>query len=241
MNVRTPGIVIKSSRYSNSSLITKIYTQTHGLLSFVIKGAYRPKSRLPVSFFQPLQVLSLEISYRQNRNFQNISEAQAVQSTYSLTSSPFKVSISIFIAELIDHCLSVGSENDEVLFDFLKKNVEYIEQNKPSTNFPLFFMVQLSRHLGILPENNYAEETPWFSVSEGKFVADQPEEFVTLSITENKYLSELLQSDRQNYHTLSIPNAVKRRLLFVLDNYFGWHLPGYSRLKSYSILTDVIE
>ena len=44
MYVKTKGIILKNTNYSESSLITKIYTQTSGLKTFMLRGSSQRKS-----------------------------------------------------------------------------------------------------------------------------------------------------------------------------------------------------
>ena len=42
----TKGIVLHKTKYSDSSLIVKIYTEAFGTLSFIVKNAYSKKAKI---------------------------------------------------------------------------------------------------------------------------------------------------------------------------------------------------
>lgn len=242
MEVKTEGIVVKNNRYSNSSLITKIYTETYGLLTFMVKGAYRRNSKLPVSFFQPLQLLDLEISYREGRNFQTIREAKTLSPKASGFPSPVQNAIGIFLAELFDHIFSAGGEPDPELFRFLQNDVIFdLYAEEPSPNLPLFVFKEMSGYLGIKPMNNHSAECRYFNVAEGGFSTLPSKYDQVLLEKDGAYMSNLLNAGKQDYPGLKLSSEVRRRLIRAFDQYFAFHLPGYTCLKSYSILSDVMS
>ena len=50
-----------ATKYGDTSLIVKIFTQQQGNQSFIVKSAYRKNSRFAASYFSPLAVM--DISY----------------------------------------------------------------------------------------------------------------------------------------------------------------------------------
>ena len=63
---KTEGIVIHTIQYSDTSLITKIFTADYGLISFMIKGTRGKKSSNKAVLFQPLNLLALDIYFQEN-------------------------------------------------------------------------------------------------------------------------------------------------------------------------------
>ena len=67
MDHKTRGIILHTIKYSESSVIAKIYTEKFGLLSFLVKGVRASKSKNKASMMQPLTLLDMVISYRETR------------------------------------------------------------------------------------------------------------------------------------------------------------------------------
>ena len=61
---RSRAIVLHQIKYSETSLILKIYTEKEGLLSFIVKGVRGGKGKFRSAQFQPLNVIDL--TYRKN-------------------------------------------------------------------------------------------------------------------------------------------------------------------------------
>jgi Recombinational DNA repair protein (RecF pathway) len=68
----TRAIVLHTVKYSETSIITKLYTEKYGLVSFLIKGIRSVKGRNKAALFQPLRILEITYSHRQNKNLQYI-------------------------------------------------------------------------------------------------------------------------------------------------------------------------
>ncbi|HRB69903.1 MAG TPA: DNA repair protein RecO, partial [Chitinophagales bacterium] len=71
---KTEGIVLKTTKYSESSLIVKIFTKKHGLLSFMVQGVRSSKNKQKGNILQPLNCLNLEIYLKEQRNLNKLKE-----------------------------------------------------------------------------------------------------------------------------------------------------------------------
>ena len=74
MLTKTQGIVLQTIRHSDSGIISHILTKEYGLMSFIVKGVHSKKSKTRSAYFQPLQILNLEIYHKQSRNLQALKE-----------------------------------------------------------------------------------------------------------------------------------------------------------------------
>lgn len=63
-----------TTKYSETSIIARIYTEKFGLLSFMVKGVRSAKSKSKASMMQPLSLLDLEFQYHENRGLLYIKE-----------------------------------------------------------------------------------------------------------------------------------------------------------------------
>ncbi|MFA4853518.1 MAG: recombination protein O N-terminal domain-containing protein, partial [Bacteroidales bacterium] len=64
---KSRGIVLHSIKYSDSSLIVKIYTENFGLQSYILRSARNRKSKMKVGIFQPLALLNFVVSHNKKR------------------------------------------------------------------------------------------------------------------------------------------------------------------------------
>ena len=62
--ISSKAIVISTIKYSDTSLIVRLYTKEVGLVSFLLKGVLKSKKgKLRTAYFQPLNQLSIIFSY----------------------------------------------------------------------------------------------------------------------------------------------------------------------------------
>src|SRR3990167_2775233 len=119
---KTQGIVLNYIRYSETSIISKIYTSAFGLESFIVNGVRKPNSRFPIAYFQPLTLLNMEIYFHQKRNLQRI---RWMECSYLFTEIPthiYKMSVAQFLTEVVIHSIK-EQEKNEPLFNFLKESI----------------------------------------------------------------------------------------------------------------------
>jgi hypothetical protein len=66
---KTKGIVLHSLKYSENSIIVKIYTESFGLVSYLVRSVRSKKSALKTGIFQPLTLLEMVVYHKKNRYF----------------------------------------------------------------------------------------------------------------------------------------------------------------------------
>ena len=144
----TRAIVLNHLRYSDSSLIVNLYTESMGRQAVFVKGAFSKKSAMRVALFQPLHLVETDLHHRANRHIQRISNIQMYYPFQSIPFDPVKNCIALFIAEVLHKTLKEEEANRD-LFDFLLHTIQTLDLNERGTaNFHLVFLVHYSRHLG---------------------------------------------------------------------------------------------
>lgn len=234
----TKGIVLHTVKYSETSIIARIYTSRLGLQSYIIKGVRSAKSKNKASLYQPLSLLDLEVSHRQNRQLQFIKECRRNYSYQSIPFDTVKSAMALFMLEVISKSIREHEENGE-LFDFIYESLCSLDKaEKPNPDFHLLFLIQLTRHLGFMPHENYSEELAYFEMNEGVFTAPN-ERLHTLNKDESKLLYELMQRNFFDMTSAQLTKTDRKRMLYVLLDYYRLHIEKFS-LKSPEILEEVL-
>ena len=99
MYLQTKGIVLNSVKYSESSIICKIYTSNFGLQSYLINGVRKKKGGS--AYYQPLNILDLTVYHKEKNTLQRIKEAKPFYQYDSLPYAVEKSSIAFFMAEIL--------------------------------------------------------------------------------------------------------------------------------------------
>ncbi|MCK9448720.1 MAG: DNA repair protein RecO [Bacteroidales bacterium] len=240
MSSQNRGIVLQHIRYGDSSLIVRIYTESHGLQSFMIKGAYKRKSRFKPALFQPLSLLAFEAVIHPTRELQFMSEATLEKPFYSFTSNIKKSTIIIFLSELLSRTLKEHTTNPS-LFSFLSHSLEWFDLRKEKfSDFHLYFIIELSRHLGFYPKTDQYNTGYLFDIIDGEFKPSHQLNLHTLSAENSQYLYKLCQTRLDNIETLGFSREIRRSLLDNLLIFYQHHVPGFGKLHAHEIVSQLL-
>ncbi|MDR3046322.1 MAG: DNA repair protein RecO [Bacteroidales bacterium] len=236
----TDGIVLHRTKYADNSLIVKIYTKTAGTQSFIIKNAFSKKSKLSYPLFAPLTILNLTFNFRKNQQLLFIKEAHRLHQWQNIPFDVVKNCLSVFYNEVMYKLLYYYGE-DEILFNFLLESL--LELDSPNTinsDIHLFFLLNLSKFVGISPENNYSKTNCIFSLENGRFV--NPNEISVYFLKED--VSHLLNQYLLVLHTkthITALSVLKKELLLGLIQYFNIHNHNICKESSLDILTQLLH
>jgi DNA repair protein RecO (recombination protein O) len=240
--IKCRAIVIRTVNYSENSVILKCFTSTHGIQSYMVNGVRSKKGNVKPSQLLPLTLLELESYFQSNKNLQRIKELKCTPPLLSLHFDIIKSSIGIFMAEVMNKSFHEEDQIDEPMFEFLFHTIQILDiQQSSVSNFPLYFLVQLTRYLGFLPKGDYSKETNGFDIKEGCYEKyDQRNPFQMDPILTEK-LSQFQHSDYEEYYQISFTNLQRTTLMNFLIEYFQQHIQGFGELKSHKILSEVLS
>jgi len=238
MLISTQGIVLQSVKYSDSSLIVKIFTKKSGVVSFIIKNAFSKKSKQPVSFFTPLTILNLIYNETDTEKLIFLKEVSIAHPFHAIPMDIKKNSLLLFYKELFMKLLYHANAPDEELFDFLKEHLLELE-NTPelAPDFHIVFLVQLIQQLGYAPELNFSLHMPYFSVENSNFVETHDNASLHLSKEASFYLFTLLKNN-----SYAIPDKKTRmELLNGMILYLIKYHKQIKEIESVVILSEVLR
>lgn len=226
MYLQTKGVVLSNIKYSENSIICKIYTAKLGLQSYMINGVR--KKRGGSAYYQPLNMLDLTVYHKNKHQLQRIKEVKAPMAYNSIPFHILKSSVAMFLAEVLSKCLKEEEENKE-LYRFLEHSLLEFDQNDFDSQFHIRFLVSLSSYLGFYPNMENAD-WPYFDLLNGCFSMHK-QEHKHYIINNDDWLSALKLGPIQN----------KKSTLEHLLTYYELHLDGFRYIKSKSVLESVLN
>ncbi len=240
MSDQSRGIVLQHIRYSESSLIVKIFTEEFGLISFLIKGAYGKHSRFKPAFFQPLSLIEFVSRIKPGRDLHFMSEISVETAFHSLHSDIQKNSIVIFISELLSKTIIERSPN-KPLFDFIHQAIQWLDlQDQRFADFHLYFMIELSRHLGFYPKSDRFQNGQVFDLMEGVFKFNHPSVVHFMNDKQSAAFHQLCLISLENLYQVQLTREQRREILDLLIVYYRLHFPGFKGLQSHEVLGVVL-
>lgn len=236
---KSRGIVLHTIKYSETSVIAKIYTEKSGLLSFIVKGVRSAKSKTKASLMQPLTILDLEFQQRENKSLLFIKEFKRAYTYHSLPFDTVKSAIGLFILEVITKSIREHEPNEE-MFEFICDALLALDKTDAlNSDFHLLFLILFSKHLGFQPHGNFSEENSFFEMREGVFINSSSGVY-TLDKTESKAFNELMQENIFGKQKSKLSRAVRKQMLKALMKYYRLHLENFS-LNSPEVLETILE
>ena len=94
MIISTNAIVLKTIRYGDSSIISRLYTETHGKIVVIAKGVWKPKNTTgPI--MEPMNHIHLHYYDKSSREIQILKNASLISQFSLLRSNLEKIIIII--------------------------------------------------------------------------------------------------------------------------------------------------
>src|ERR1051325_3418419 len=99
---KTKGIVLRTVKYGETSVIATLYTEMFGIQSYIIKGVRQTskKGSSKAPYFQPGAMLEMEVYHNDLKNLQFIKEYQWSYLYNSLFFDVIKNAVAMYMIEL---------------------------------------------------------------------------------------------------------------------------------------------
>jgi DNA repair protein RecO (recombination protein O) len=237
--IQTEGIVIKTMKYGETSIITHVLTRQHGLQTLIMGGVNAGHNKS--GMFQIMNQLELVLYYNEHKPMHRIKEVRYSRIYQALPFEMSRTAVGVFMLELLRKCIQ-GNDFDCDLYDWIKACLDHSDDaSLPVTWMPLHFILGLTRHLGFQPLDNHDEGRPFFDLREGRFIEAQPYHKDYLESEPSCLLHQIIASgDLVHISTFSCPRQVRKELMYGLLDYYRFHLDHFNGLDSPLILEEIL-
>ncbi len=235
MQVKTKALVISALKYQEKSLIVKCFTRTDGMKSYFVPNAFSTrKSQQKIGYFQPLTLLDIEATHKNQGKLEYFKEIRISQPYVSLPTNVVKSSIVLFLSEVLYHGIQ-EEEKNEAFFDYLETALLWLDSHDEVVNFHLILLLGMTRFLGFYPDVSQTDAA-FFELTEGVFTNDNS--ISCLSEHETILFKKLIEL-KFNSESKCFVVAERQVLLKILLDYYAFHLDGFKRPKSLEVLGEV--
>jgi DNA repair protein RecO (recombination protein O) len=242
---KTKGVVLRTVKYGETSVIVTILTELFGLQSYLVNGVRTNKGKTGSrsALFQPAAILDLVIYHQESKNLQRLKEFGWSHLYRNIFSDVITNAVALFMIELLQKCLKQPEPNPE-LFYFMEDALTRLDEAEETVqaNFPLFFALHLAGFFGLRIDDNYSPKRSFLDLKEGYFTEERPAHPHYLENPLSEISSHLLKI-RQPEELKGLPlNKEKRRqLLVAYENFFSIHVAGFTALKTLPVLRTILE
>lgn len=240
MLIKTRGIIFRTLKYSETSVIVDIYTEEKGLQSYIINGVRSKNARIKASVLQVMTLVDM-VAYHRGDN--KLARVKEIKVAYVFQSIPFDIvkgAVGLFMAELARKTIKESEEN-RPLFRFLFDSFQQLDATEYSVaNYHIAFMVHLTTFLGFQPGGHYTEETRIFDLSEGVFSPLEAEGHLSLNEGQGILLDNFMHTAVAQCHILRLNRQERKAFLEKLLTFYQLHVESFDTLNAHKILEEVL-
>ena len=241
---KTKGIVLRSVKYGETSVVVSIFTSLFGVQSYLVSGVRTAtkKGTGKANLFQPAAILDLVVYHHENKQLNRIKEFRWGYIYQHVFSDVPKNAVALFMTELLGKCLKQPESNPE-LFEFTEDVFENLDHSLGTVmaNLPLFFALHLPVHFGFRMDDNYTEQLTYLDLREGMFVAEQPMHPHFLEPKESAIVSQLLKvMQPEELAEIKLGHDFRRYLLQRLETFYALHIQDFGTMKSLPVLREIL-
>lgn len=237
----TKGIVLRTIKYGETSVIAWIFTELFGIQSYMVNGVRTSGKTSKAHFFQPASILEMQVYHNDLKNLQRIKDLRWAHLYKNIFSDITKNSVALFMVELLQKNLK-QPETNETLFHFCEDAFLFLDiADAPiAANFPIYFAIHLAQILGIRLLDNYSEENNIFNLAEGSF-SNEKSATDQLSVEISFYISQFLKTIQpEDLREIKMNRNTRISILKSLESYYSWHVSEFGTMKTLNVLSEVL-
>ena len=241
---KTKGIVLRTVKYGDTSVIVTIFTELFGIQTYIVNGVrtHSKKGSGKANLFQPAALLDLVVYHNELKNIQRIREFRWSYLYRHVFFDVIKNAVALFMVELLQKTLKQPESNPE-LFYFVEDAFIHLDeaQDQVLANYPLFFALHLATFYGFQFSDRYSERKSFLDLQEGEFVEERPTHSWYLQHPYSYITSQLLKAMQPwELEEIKLNHETRRILLQAYHNFYALHIQDFGNLKTLPILQEVI-
>jgi DNA repair protein RecO (recombination protein O) len=242
---KTKGIVLRTVKYGETSIIATIFTELFGVQSYLVNGVRTStkKGTGKANLFQPSAILDIVVYHNELKQLNRIKEFKWSCIYQHILSDVRKNAVALFMVELLTKCLKQPEENPE-LFHFTEDIFIKLDECSDAVmaNLPLFFALHLPFHFGFRITDNYNEKNFFLDLQEGIFFAEQPHHPHFLEERQAAVTSQFLQvMQPEELEDIKLNHDFRRHLLQRYEDYYRLHIQDFGTMKSLPVLREILS
>ena len=244
MTHKTKGIVLRTVKYGETSLIATIYTELFGIQSYMVNSVRTSTRKGPgkANLFQPGAILELVLYHNEMKNLQRLKEFKWGYLYEHIHFNIFKNAVALYMVELLVKIIKQPEPN-EALYNFIEDAFMHLDKADDIVvaNFSLFFTLHLATFFGFGIQDNYWEGSRYLNFQEGQFTHELPAHQHYLDEPFSGITSQLLRTRQPDeLRELKLHREARRHLLQSYLIFYAIHIQDFGMMKTLPVLQEVL-
>lgn len=237
MYIKSKAIVFSSLKFQDADLIVKCYTRAKGSVSFMVKGVLKSKKgKLRPAMFQTLNLLDIEFLHRNKGQLEYLKEVKVFRHLNGIQSNIYKSTLVMFLSEILKSVI-FEEEPNASLFDFIENAIQELDKTEHFANFHIYFLINLSKHLGFAPHSPSGSNEPYFNLNEGYF--ESIESKYSLNAEKSSLFLKFLNLSMQESQNIPLTKKDRQELLNLALVYYQLHIENFQKPKSLQVIESI--
>lgn len=242
---KTKGIVLRTVKYGETSVIVSIYTELFGIQSYIVNAVRKSsaKGHGKANLFQPSSILDLVVYQNDLHNLQRLKEFKWGYLYETVLFDIRKNAVALFMVELLQKTIKQPEPNAE-LYYFIEDAFTHLDKSNETivANYPLFFALHLTFFFGFRISDNYSEQNNILDLQEGNFINGHPPHNYYLE-GQLSYITSQLLKVRQPYELdqLRLNAEMRRALLQAYQDFYALHIADFGTMRSVPVLQEILS
>ncbi len=239
----TKGIVLRTVKYGEASVISSIFTELFGIQSYIVNGVRTQAKTSKAHFFQSSSILDMQVYHSDLKNLQRIKELKWNYLYRNILSNVAKNAVALYMVELLHKCLKQPEPNPD-LFNFCEDAFLELDicPDEITANFPIYFAMQLAWFFGFRLRDNYSDLKNIFNPAEGNFTNKGQHNDGKITADLSEHISQLLKAHHPNdLAEIKLNKNIRRMLLSVMEQYYAYHIPEFGTMKTLPVLHELLQ
>lgn len=240
----TRGVVLRTVKYGETSVIVSIYTELFGIQSYIVNGvrATSKKGNTKAGYFQPAAMLELVVYHNEFKSIHRIKEFKWAHLYEHIFFEVIKNSVALFMIELLQKTIREPEANPD-LYYFIEDAFLHLDTADATmvANYPLYFASHLTNFFGFRISDEYDAAHNFLDLQEGAFVKEQPLHPHWLAEPYSQLASQFMKTMQPRELQEIRINYEKRRVLMnAYQVFYALHVPDFGTMKTLTVLQEVI-
>lgn len=239
----TNGIVLRTIKYGETSVIVNIFTELFGIQSYLVNGVRSSKQGgAKANYFQPASLLEMQVYHSDMKNLQRIKEYKWIYLYANVFTDVIKNAVALYMVELLQRSLKQPEENPE-LFHFVEDAFMKLDTatGAVTANFPLYFSIQLAQFFGFNILDRYSVENNILDMQEGRFCDFVPTHSFYLEGDLAFATSQLLKAIHpDDLIEIKLNKHSRRQLLLAYQTFYSLHIQDFGIMKTLPVVQEIL-
>ncbi|CAN5322222.1 hypothetical protein BH09BAC2_BH09BAC2_06850 [soil metagenome] len=238
----TKGIVLKTIKYGETSVIASVFTELFGIQSYIQNGIRNSgKTSSKAAMFQPAAILELNVYHIELKSLQRIKEYKWHYLYRHVLTDVIKNTVAMYMVELLQKCLKQPETNRD-LFLFAEDALLHLDNADMTitANFPLYFGLHLADFFGFKIRNNYSATNNIINLEQGMFTDTYPSHTFFLEGPASEAISLILKVQHPlELDQVKLNKNIRRDILQALQTYYTLHIQDFGNMKTLPVVQAI--